>query len=416
MPRLISLLILLIACNICFADDPKQHLMTREEMAVSLSDLAKKSESASDIEKLGAEIKNEYATLKYKQANPDSPQMKGSINLRMLWPNQLNSNDKDTKMDYLLNLSIYKKVGLTSSIQATFNSLDSGFNGSNLDLATKLLDFEARFKLGNIFYKATLGPGPYVHRVTDNLLYPEDGTVITRPKTGILAFTYFQDLNLSLGYCSHQMESTGNSSTKEAYGSIAYTKTIPLLGKTTFSAFPHLTFNDDTRDYIVEYAIRSELSKKLSGELLFSGQMAKASLHIRTNSTKINLTAYKLESSFRKPIDRYTLIYLNEFNKLIPDGSVDIGLSCEKKLNSKFSVAVKCDAALSTDGKLGADSIGSSLTSEIGLKYDLTPRASFYTYYRAFNTPSGQSNIDPSLSINVPQMSDIFGVEVRLII
>lgn len=446
MPRLISLLILLITCNIGFAEDikfkdiPENHwaeksvqnlvklgvtsgypdrtfrglsVMNREEMAVFLSNFAKNSGNVSEIEKLGAEIKNEYTTLKYKIENPDQPQIRAEY-YQIIMP----------KLDYRLKMSLFEKMGLNGSIKINFDTMDSSLYSTNLDITGKFLDIDGRFKLGKIFYNATFGPGPIIHKEKDPATISDDSIVYLRPKTGLTANTKFQTLDLALGYKASKLSIFGEPAAGEVFGRISYAGILPALGKTTISILPHYFSGSASKDMIGEVAINSNLSSVLTSELLLgigstnssSGLMAKASLIFDAEPTDIILTAYKIGSGYRQAIDAYELIYLNAFNKLISDGSIDVGLNIKHKMNNKLTIIAKSDAVATSALKLGKDHPGTSVTYELGLNFSLSNTANLYTYYRAYNVPSTISSIDPNLSISAPELSDFFAVTISLMI
>ena len=458
MQRLILLLILLNICNLSaaqeidFKDIPENHWaeksvrqlvksgvtsgypdktfrgmqnMTREEMAEFLSKLSKNTENASEVEKLGAEIKNEYSTLKYKIENPDEPRISASYTQNAVLGNPFTSGEKGPKFGYRLKVSMFERIGQSGSIKINLDTMDSALTSLNQDLLNKFLDVEGRLKLGNINYKATLGPGPLIFREIDSVSLSRDLVVYSRPKTGLLAQTFFQNLDLMLGYFANQLNSFGSPLTHEVYGKAAFTyNKLPILNKTTVSYIQHQFSNSKTNDLIGEISVASNPTSVLSSELLIgiggygtpSGLMGKASIGYKTKSTDIQITAYKFGQFYRKTMDKYSLLYLNAFNKPIADGSVDLGMAITHKLGKKLAVNIKSDVVAAPSLKFGKDFPGTSLTYELGLAFSPAENVSFYSYYRAFSVPSKISDMDPNLSTAVPEISDYIAIEMRIVI
>ncbi len=393
--------------------------MTREEMATFLSNLAKKIGTSEGVEKIGAELKNEYTTLKYESENPSRPKLSGEYSQYAFLGNPFTNNQRGIELDYRLKLSFFEKMGQTGSLKVGLDTVDSVLSPRSSDLINKFLNIDARLKLGNINYKLTFGPGYIIHRETDSLTYSDDAIIFSQPISGAVAQTYFQNLDLSLGLRAYNLSPAGEAATKEVFGKIAYTyKSLPIAGRTTIAVIPHYFANSDNRDLVGEIAVSSSPLSALITELTVgkgnassrSALFTKASVQINTDSTAINLTAFKAGSEFRKDIDRYAIVYLNSFNKMVLDGSSDIGLSIKRQINPKLDLSLKTDAILSSDLKLGKDYAGTSLTTEIGLNYSFSSAIKTIVYYRNYFVPSKASSKDPAISIPVPELSDYLGI------
>ena len=112
--------------------------------------------------------------------------------------------------------------------------------------------------------------------------------------------------------------------------------------------------------------------------------------------------------------DKYEFVYLNYFNKLILDGSVDLGLKYTQKLSHKLSFTLLTDWVLSSDYKVDAAHAGTSQTSQLTINYKLNPHATLQKFYRVYAVPSGISSKDTSMEESVPALSDLWGLNISL--
>ena len=64
--------------------------------------------------------------------------------------------------------------------------------------------------------------------------------------------------------------------------------------------------------------------------------------------------------------------------------------------------------------KYGKDYPGTTLTTEYALNFVMNPDAYIKTFYRSYAVPSGISSPDPTMAVAVPELSDIFGLEIRI--
>lgn len=393
--------------------------MNRQEIAVFLSNFYQKTDDYYDIERLLAELKAEFATAKYETENPQNPFLSGEYSQNFIVGNPTVSGPKGPKANYRLKLSLYKALGISSTIKVNLDSMDTGFSNLQNNSNTGLLDFEGKIRRGDTTWRIILGPNYSIHRETDLINPSDDYTVILRPKTSLGFETTFQNLGISCYGIAHQQNYFGYTNTLEATCKFSYTyKNIPLFGKTTVSAQPRFLWNDTTNDSLAEINILSSPYKFMATELSLgigniqsiSGLYVKAVVKLETDTTVAKLIFYKVGSDYRKPFDKHEFIGLNLFNKFIINGTVDIGAALSYKLNDKFWVNLKNDAVLLSGFKYGKEYNGTSFTSEIGLEFSPSYFSKIRGFYRTYSVPSKISSFDPSISAVVPEFSNALGL------
>jgi hypothetical protein len=394
--------------------------ISRYEMANFLSNLSEKLENQAQITKLLAELKNEFATAKYQIENPEDFRINAEFSERFRASNtSLNSQGPHgPRLDYRLKVSALKNFSSNRSIKINLDSMDAGYNGGDRDLATKLLDIEGRARIGAFDLKATAGPGTVVHTETDGTLPSEDYYIYIRPKGAAHLSTKMGALDLSLSYVTRQMQLSGLVGVSEITGTLAYNyKTLPLLSKTRVALTPRYLWKNGERDLRGELQIDSYPTFNLSGQLLLGaghlnsskGLYVKGILAITNPYNSFSLRAHKAGSEYRSVIDKYEFVFLDYFNKLVLDGSVDVGCEFIQKLNDRLSFKWTSDAVLTSDFKYGENHPGTSLTHEIDLGNE-----TINLFYRSYFVPSGISSADPTMARNIATTSDLLGFAISL--
>jgi hypothetical protein len=447
MRRLISLIIFLSICNLCLANEsrfkdlPDKHWaessvyalvnlgvvtgfpdgtyrglknMTRYEMAAFLSKLSEKSINLAGIEKLVAELKTELQTTKYQIENPEDVKISTQFEERFRLCNQLlnTAGPHGPRLDYRLKLTAAKNFSQTKYLKINFDTVDAGFNGGTRDFATKMIDIEGKMKLGVFDLKATAGPGTISH------IESEDYYIYSRPKNTINLSTSTGNLDLLFSFAARKVQPSGEVGMSEITSTVAYTyKALPLLEKTKISLTPRYLWSNGDKDVRGEIQLNSNPLPALSGELLFGigntqsshGLYAKGILNYSYLNTNFSIMAHKVGSDYRKTMDKYDFISLNNFNKYVLDGSVDIGLELSQKINSQLKIKFISDAVLTPDFKYGESHPGTSLTNELNIGNDYVN-----VFYRNYFVPSGISSTDPSMARIVSNSSDLIGINLSL--
>ena len=394
--------------------------MTRQEMAVFLSRLSEKGANLAEAEKLVAELKTELQTTKYQIENPEEVKISGQFEERFRLSNQLlnTGGPHGPRLDYRVKLTTAKNFSPSRSLKINFDTVDAGFNGGTRDLAEKMFDIEGKLKVGLIDIKAAAGPGTIAHLETDGTIPSDDYYIYVRPKTAVNLVTSKGSLDLLLAYVTRKVQPWGEVGMSEIMGTAAYTyKALPLLGKTKISLTPRYLWSNGDRDIRGEIQVNSNPLPALSGELLFGigntqsshGLYAKGTLNYSYLNTNLSIKAHKVGSDYRQTMDKYEFVYLNNFSKLILDGSTDIGLEFSHKINDRLTVKFMSDAVLTPDFKYGEKHPGTSFTNELNLGNDY-----FSIFYRSYFVPSGISSTDPSMARTVSTSSDLFGLTLAI--
>lgn len=453
MRQSISLLILFIFCNLSLAEEikfkdiPDKHwaeaavyklvkegitsgypdstfrglqYMTREQLAVFLSNLAKNKQNYPGIEKLLEELKTETADLKYQTENPQRPKIAGEYSQDSYLSDINLKNESAPRINPELKLSLFEKLGQSGDVKVNFDTMDSGFGTASRSLTLDLLDFESHFRSGNKTYHVFFGPGPIIHR--DSITPIDDLLVYDRIKKGFGIQTNFKNLDIQAEYIAHSVAMSGAISADQIVTTVsAFTKPLPLFGKTLISISPSYFSDGATTDTRGDIYLFASPTPFLSLDLLLgignvkstSGLMVRTGINIKKQNTSITLSASKVGSNFRQPIEKFNLIYLNNFNKLIPDGSCNLDASFTHGINDKFGFYAKENVTLTSAFKFGKEYLGSSQSSELGFIYKLKD-ASLSFYYKALSVPSTVSSIDPTLAITVPELSNTLGIKASI--
>jgi len=445
MRRLTSLLILLSFCNlglaqIHFKDLPGRHWaeaavyklvkagitsgypdgtyqglknMNRFEMAVMLAKLGEKAKNLAAYEKLTAELKTEWATLKYQIQYPEQPVIESEFQSRY------RGNNHGQRADYRLKASALRYFGKDHYVKLRLDTMDAGFNGPTREVATKLLDLEGKIKLGAFDLYGTVGPGTVVHTETDGIIPSDDYYIYVRPKGTAKLSTATGSFEFLLSYVTRQVKSWGEVGLNEIYSTAAYTyKNFPILGKTRIAVTPRYLWNTNSdRDIRGEVQMDAYPSKIINGQLLLGaghvksthGLYAKGILSLTTPGTTFSLKAHKVGGDYRAPMDKYEFVFLNNFCKLVLDGSVDIGLEFSQALTDDLTLKLISDMVLTGDYKYGGDYPGTSLTQEIDLYTE-----NIDLFYRSYFVPSGLSSADPTMVRTISTSSDLMGVSFSI--
>jgi len=394
--------------------------MSRYEMAAFLSKLSEKSMNLTGIEKLVAELKTELQATKYQIENPEDVKISAQFEERFRLCNQLlnTAGPHGPRLDYRLKLTAAKNFSQSRSLKINLDTVDAGFNGGTRDFATKMIDIEGKMKLGVFDLKATAGPGTISHVETDGAIPSDDYYIYVRPKTTVNLSTSTRSFDLMLAYVSRKVTIWGEVGMSEIMGTAAYTyKALPLLGKTKISLTPRYLWSNGNRDIRGEIQLNSNPLPALCGELLFGigntqsshGLYVKGILNYSYLNTNLSIKAHKIGSDYRQTMDKYEFVYLNNFNKLVLDGSVDIGFELSQKINDQLRIKFASDAVLTPDFKYGESHPGTSLTNELNIGNDY-----INVFYRNYFVPSGISSTDPGMSRTISNSSDLIGINLSL--
>ena len=101
-------------------------------------------------------------------------------------------------------------------------------------------------------------------------------------------------------------------------------------------------------------------------------------------------------------------VYLNNFNRLILDGTADFGLKIKQVLSDGLSLEWKGDYVTNGNYKYGEAYPETYFLWQLGFLYKLSPNVGLNTFYRSYNVPSGTAQFSDS----VPKVSEILGAAI----
>ncbi|MBU1026690.1 MAG: S-layer homology domain-containing protein [Candidatus Margulisbacteria bacterium] len=391
--------------------------VSRYEIASFLSKLSRYLNEGDAVEeKLLSELKNEVAVIKFEQNEIDRKvKFYGKVESGAIVSPTVN---RGGKFDYRLKLSMLRDFDYDSNLKITLDTVDAGFNSSSdRPFATKLIDVEGKFKIGAYYYKVNLGPGVVPHVDSEGIFPSENYTIYIRPKTAVEVSRKIGKLSWSGSYVTRQVQTSGKIGVHELTTNIEYN-----YGFASVNFRPRYLFEiDGPHDFLAELGVDCEPVKKYKIKVLLgvgsprdgtSGMYLKLIKEINDPwQTGTNIVARfdKVGSKYRDNyLDEYEFIYLNNFDRLILDGMVDIGLRIDQKIFDDLSLQWKGDYV--TDGcyRYGAAYPETYFLWQLGLNYKLSSTIAVEVFYRAYNVPSEIAQFaDP-----VPAFSDLFGVKI----
>jgi outer membrane receptor protein involved in Fe transport len=115
----------------------------------------------------------------------------------------------------------------------------------------------------------------------------------------------------------------------------------------------------------------------------------------------------KIGSKYRvTDLDKYEFVYLNNFNRLILDGTLDLGIKITQQLGDKYSLEYVSDYVTDKEGQYGASYAGTYFLWQLGLSYQFSPAVSANAFYRSYHVPSGVAQFSDA----VPEVSNTLGI------
>lgn len=404
-----------------------ENQISRYEGAVLMSLLASRLKVNEAIrEKLIQELRSEVQEINYSFLKMKREKEKrgiiisGSSHFRYRVGNITFTGVKSPRVDYRLKSTIYKDLGQGAYAEINLDTTDGGFGGGEREFATSLIDVEGGLKLNikpsPIDVKVNVGPGVVIHRDTTGIIPSEDYMIFIRPKSAIKLSTSAGNMDFSASYVTRQVSLAGEIGVHEFTGVLGYTfYNAPLFGKLRLTTQPRFLYTDpgvdDKRDVRVEFASYITPSKKIKSKLLFGigslenppdGFYYNAELTLADpweTGTSLSFKAHKVGSEYRMvDLDKYEFVYLNLFDRLILDGTADVGLELTQEINPFLSIYIKGDMALTQDFEYGEDYPGTYLILEEGFNYKLTKSINLSLSYRTFEVPSGIDQFEPVMS------------------
>ncbi|MEE8637526.1 MAG: S-layer homology domain-containing protein [Candidatus Margulisiibacteriota bacterium] len=390
--------------------------ISRYEIAAFLSKLARSFNRRQGIdEKLIEELKTEIALIKYKREKAaKETQFSGVIESH---GRTSPSTPRGGRADYRLKLNLLKNFDEKTSLKIGLDTVDAGFNtDSDRNLATKLIDIESRFKLAGFNFKVNLGPGVVPHM--DDFFPSENNTIYIRPKTAVKASTKIGKMDFSASYVTRQVETSGRVGVHELTSKLKY-----KFGDLAVHFRPRYLFKlDGPADTLAEVGMNFILEKNWITYLLLSAgdfQAGRSGMYLKViekindpwkTGTNIVVRFDKVGSKYRRDdLNEYEFVYLNNFDRLILDGTMDVGLKIRQKLFDGYSLEWKGDYVTTGGYKYGEEYPETYFLWQIDFSYKFSSKIGINAYYRSYNVPSGIAQFSDA----VPKISEIIGIGLK---
>lgn len=388
--------------------------ITRFETAIFLSKLAK-ALGGDDVVSLRSDIKAlkaEIAALR-RSAGVDGG-ITGSVEMAGKLGNIFATKGNTKKgpvVNYRLITTIARELGEGSSVKINLDTMDSGFNGANQDLATRMIDLEGKIKVdmgleSPVDIKVTAGPGPIEHNDASGALAAENGYTYIRPRNAIEASTTMAGVEIGGAYIAQSMEgTTGDVAVNRVRGKIGYTlNDVPYLGMVKLCGIAeYLTKHPmatpaGPKDLTAIISATAAVAPKihLGGKLGIGSSdtkhyMANASLSLADiwdTGTVINLQITKIGSQYMNTNLITDLAGYDVFTRKLINGTVDIGGELAQSISDRLVLKGKGDLRMTGDYQYGRGKANSRLTLEGALAYDLAPATSVDALYRILQDPN----------------------------
>ncbi|MFC1571086.1 S-layer homology domain-containing protein [Candidatus Margulisiibacteriota bacterium] len=392
--------------------------ISRYEVAAFLSKFAQSFYRQQGInEKLIEELKSELALKKYQREKAaKETQFSGEVLTRA---RNSTGSARGGRLDYRVKLNLAKSFSADSSLKIKLDTVDSGFNtDSTRNLTTNLIDIESKFRWGRFDYKINLGPGVVVHTEPDEHFPSENYTVYIRPKTALKVSAAAGKLDYSLSYVTRQVATSGLIGVHEVTGKVGYD-----FGLLTAHLQPRYLFIiDGIRNTLVEIGVDYRPDKKWETNLLVAAgalNQGTSAMYIKfieqlkdplNTGTNIVFRFDKAGNQYRTDgIDKYEFVYLNNFDRLICDGTADIGLKVNQKISNELSLEWKGDYVTDGSYNYGASYAETYFLWQLGLAYKVSAAIGLNTFYKSYNVPNGVAQFSDA----VPTTSSMLGIEAK---
>ncbi len=401
--------------------------ITRYETAMFLSKLAAMLDSSSqiDVSSLKADIKSLREEIDELKKSP-SPEPKGipvtgSFRARYRVSNSVASGTasganpaRGPRIDYRLKTTLAKDLGGGAGVKINMDTMDSGFNGGDSDLAKKLLDIEGNLAMewGEIpvNVKVTAGPGPVMYSPTfDAILPSEVGTVYMRPRNSLSLQSFIGAFDIKTGYTARTITPTGEVGVSQLTASIGYT----FVGLPMFETFKIYL----TGDQLANDMLNVGLPTDTRGLLMMSGsfnERTSTTLKLGASKSEVPNEGYYIgaEISLQDPWEtgtfatlrynktgpdylvssleaaEFDMVGLDYFDKPIQNNIQDWGLDFTQFLTKQLALKLKGDLRTTVAGEYGADFPECSTTLDTGLSYNIAPGAVLDLTYKIYQVPS----------------------------
>ena len=345
-------------------------------------------------EKLVAELKSEVNLLKYEESREDK--VLGSLESRWFLAG---------RADYRLKMFL-----TTSLVKLGFDTMDGGFNSAIArSLATKMFEAEGKLNAGAWQWGWTFGPGKVLHVESGTLFPSEHNYVFFRPDPAVSAATASGRFSFAGTYTARSVEASGLIGVHDLTARMAYD-----FGKVALLFQPRYLFKvDGPRDLLGDIGLIYQPNDFWRTDLLFSvgsKDSGLSGLYGRLSQRLGKVLTLRLDAvggDYRTAnLDKYEFVPLNNFDRYIFDGTIDLGLKIDQPLSRGFNFEAKADYVTDTKFNYGAAYPETYLEWQAGLNYAFAEQVTGRAFYRQYYVPSGLAQFtDP-----VPTFSDLIGV------
>lgn len=386
--------------------------ITRYELASFLEKLSDStSRDRAQNEKLAAELKSEIALEKYRREQAAADKLSGSLSADWLFTSRPEASGA---AHYRLKTSFGRDFGRDANLRINLDSMDAGFD-STIDrpLATAWFDAAGEIKSGAWLWGWTFGPGKVLHQAADGAFPSEQNYYFNRPSPSVALSTSAGRFNFSGAYTAHSLASSGLIGLSDLTARFSYD-----LGQLAASFQPRYYFNAaGGHDLLGDLGVVFRPNTILETELLCSIGSSSQGL-----SGLYGRISQKIGPGFKLRVDAAGNNYridnfnktevssLNNFDRLITDGTIDLGLNFNRQLAAGWELEAMADYVTDTRLNYGAAYPGTYFEWQAGAKVSLAQNLTGQAYYRQYNVPSGIAQF----SSPAPVFSDLFGLSVNV--
>jgi hypothetical protein len=339
-------------------------LMTRFELAAFIAKFSRSRNLANGTnEKLVAELGSEISLLKYTR-DKERRETRCFSDLTAEWRGGSSPTASGTVARYRWRGGVVRQLSENSYFQIDLDTMDSGWNGAQRDLASSLLDLEGGVSWETASLRVTSGPGEVLHQ--DGGLFPAENKTYYRRPWRALYLTALVGRNVfDLNFISRSSDLSGRLDVAEISGKASFS-----LAPLKLAVSPRFFYDrSGGRDLRLELSAAHQWSTNLNLNLLVG--LAKSEnwphgLYLAGGlalADCLKLTVQRVGSQYR---ETYHYNIFDVFDRDLPDGSTNVGLELKKDLTADLFAA----AAYDYTGPAGTTIAGLTLGRKINESAD----------------------------------------------
>lgn len=386
-------------------------LMTRYDLASFLNKMGQHFNlEAGKNEKLLAELQSETSLLKYqKEKTAQESAINGDLYCRA---SGQTFGQRTGTLDYRLKLNVSRNADAQTGVRFSLDTLDAGYgNTVARPLATQQFSLASYFRWWGLNCQLDFGPGDILH--FDSFYPSENYTVYRQPKTSLTAATALGQLSLSASYVARQVPLNGLIGVHELTGLMKY----KFNNLAVYFQPRYLYKIDGPRDIVADFGLNYIWREFLTQILLSAGSFSEQTrgLYLKVSEkisdpfktgTNIHLRFDKVGSKYRtEDLDKLEFVYLNNFDRLITDGTADFGLKVEQKIGQQLSLEWASDYVTTGTFNYGQAYPGTYWLWQVTGYYHFATEIVGNVFYKGYNVPSGIAQFD----FPAPLYSEVIG-------